>query len=334
MDRSQTREPGYLHENTMPQAIESAPQGALPTPDPAALMLLAEIADAGSLTAAARGLGTTQPALSKQLKRLEQHLGVPVFDRSLRGIVPTEYGLALLPRARAIRAQARQAGEDIAQRKGQREGQLVVALSHFSTIALLPAVIPLFRSRWPGVQLSITPPPFALAGLREGAPDFAVMSMPAERLGSEFTTRPVYTTTVAVIVRAGHPLANAQHLSDLVGAQWVWPSVRSSVTRGLARAFRQARLPEPTCLTTCETLTGLEILVANTDLLGAVPLEVQRARAPSNGLRPVPLLQTIEGPRVAVLRWADARPTPASADLEETFVLAARQLARGAQAPA
>ena len=318
----------------MPQAIEPTPQVALPSPDPAALMLLAEIADAGSLTAAARALGTTQPALSKQLKRLEQQLGVPVFDRSLRGIVPTEYGLVLLPRARAIRAQARQAGEDIAQRKGQREGQLVVALSHFSTIALLPTVIPLFRSLWPRVQLSITPPPFALAGLREGAPDFAVMSMPAERLGSEFTARPVYTTTVAVIVRAGHPLANAQHLSDLVGAQWIWPSVRSSVTRGLARAFRQARLPEPTCLTTCETLTGLETLVANTDLVGAVPFEVQRARAQSNGLHTVPLLQTIEGPRVAVLRWADARPTPASADLEEAFVQAARQLARGAQAPA
>ncbi len=317
-----------------PPAAEPALPFARVTPDPAALLLLAEIADAGSLTAAARTLGTSQPALSKQLRRLEQQLGVPVFDRSLRGIVPTEYGLALLPRARAIRAQARQAGEDIAQRKGQREGQLVVALSHFAAIALLPRVVPQFRTRWPGVQVSITPPPFALAGLREGTPDFAVMSMPAERLGSEFTARPVYTTTVAVVARAGHPLALAQNLSELTNAEWIWPSSRSSVTRGVSRAFRQARLPEPICRVTCETLTGLETLVAHTNLLGAVPFEVQQARAQANGLHQLPLSQAIEGPRVALLRWADARPTPASADLEEAFVQAARQLARAQSATA
>ncbi|QJW84955.1 LysR family transcriptional regulator [Ramlibacter terrae] len=119
--------------------------------------------------------------MSKQLRRLEQALGVTLFERGLRGIQPTEYGQALLPRARAIRAQARDAGEEVRQRRGSREGRLVVALSHFATIALLPRVVRAFRERWPGVQLSIVPPTFHLGGLREGAPDFAVMSMPAER---------------------------------------------------------------------------------------------------------------------------------------------------------
>ena len=60
--------------------------------DGAALALLADIFDAGSLTAAARDLGTSQPALSKRLQRLEQVLGVTVFERGTRGVVPTEYG--------------------------------------------------------------------------------------------------------------------------------------------------------------------------------------------------------------------------------------------------
>ncbi len=297
-------------------------------PDPAALLLLAEIADAGSVTAAARRLGVSQPAVSKQLRRLEESLGVVLFERGLRGIQPTEYGKALLPRARAIRAQAQQAAEEVRQRRGLREGRLEIALSHFATIALLPRVVPAFRARWPGVQLSIVPPAFQLGGLREGRPDFAVMSLPAEKLGAEYSARPVYATTVAVVVRPGHPLAGAKSLAELREAQWLLPSVESSVTRGLARAFRAARLGTPQCAMTCQTLTGLEMLAANTDLVAAMPLEVHQARAGASGLRRVPLAEAIEGPRVAVLRWADARPTPASSDLEEAFVRAAHQMAR------
>ena len=297
-------------------------------PDPAALVLLAEIADAGSVTAAARKLGSSQPAVSKQLRRLEESLGVTLFERGLRGVQATEYGLALLPRARAIRSQARQAGEDVQQRRGHKEGRLVVALSHFATMALLPQVIPAFRIRWPGLQLNIVPPSFQLGGLREGAPDFAVMSLPAEQLGSEFVTRALYATTVSVVVRPGHPLQNAQSLSQLLGAQWVLPSLESSVARGLDRAFQQAGLASPQCSVTCQTLTGLETLARHSDLVAAMPMEVHASRMQASGLCRVPIQETIDGARVAIVRWSDAQPTPAGEDLEESFVQAAYDLAR------
>jgi LysR family transcriptional regulator, regulator of abg operon len=299
-----------------------------PLPDPAALMLLAEIADAGSVTEAARRLGISQPAVSKQLRRLEQVLNASLFERGLRGVQPTEDGLALLPRARAIRSQVRQAGEDVQQRRDRREGRLVVALSHFATIALLPRVVGPFRERWPGVQLNIVPPTFQLGGLREGAPDFAVMSLPAEKLGHEFVARPLYATHVAIVVRAGHPLVRATSLRQLAQADWVLPSLESSVTRGLERALRSARMPALRCAMTCQTLTGLETLVRETDLVGAVPVEVHEARSAASGLCRVPVAEPIEGPRVAVLRWADAKPTPACADLEEGFRRAAHAMAR------
>ncbi len=297
-------------------------------PDPAALVLLAEIADAGSVTAAARKLGCSQPAVSKQLRRLEESLGVALFERSLRGVQATAYGLALLPRARSIRSQARQAGEEVLQRRGLKEGRVAVALSHFATMALMPRVIPGFLARWPGVQLSIVPPTFQLGGLREGAPDFAVMSLPAEQLGPEFISRALYATTVSVVVRPGHPLANVQSLSQLATAQWVLPSMESSVARGLARAFGQAGLPPPQCTVTCQTLTGLETWARHSDWVAAMPVEVHESRMQASGLCRVPIQETIEGARVALLRWADAQPTPAGQDLEESFAQVAYQLAR------
>lgn len=308
------------------------PESSIPPgvylPDPAALVLLAEIADAGSVTEAARRLGCSQPAISKQLRRFEESLGVALFERGLRGVQVTEYGQALLPRARAIRSQARQAGEDVQQRRGLKEGRLVVALSHFATMALLPQVIPAFRERWPGVLLSIVPPTFQLGGLREGAPDFAVMSLPAEKLGPELITRALYATTVSLVLRPGHPLEKAQSLSQLVEAEWVLPSMESSVARGLYRAFQRASLPKPKCTVTCQTLTGLEMLARHSDLVAAIPKEVYESRMQANGLCRLPIKETIEGARVAIVRWADGQPTPAGKDLEESFVQAAYQLAR------
>ncbi|MSQ57793.1 MAG: LysR family transcriptional regulator [Limnohabitans sp.] len=297
-------------------------------PNPDSLLLLATIADCGSLTAAARERRTTQPALSKQLKRLENQLGVPLFERSLRGVTPNAYGQALLPRARAIQNQVMQAAQEVAQLRGSLEGHVVIALSHFATLALLPLVITPFRNRWPDVQISIMPPTFQLGSLREGKPHFAVVSLPVERLGSEFTTRPIYSTNLVVVTRKGHPLAEATQLSQLVDSQWVLPSMESSMALGLARAFKRKKLPAPICKVTSETLTGFETLVLNTDLIGAMPLEVFRARSISNGLTLVPINPVIEGPHVAIVRWSDAHPTPAAEELEEIFVHVAHQLAK------
>lgn len=297
-------------------------------PEGPSLALLADIFEAGSLTAAARSLGTSQPALSKRLQRLEQTLGVLVFERNTRGVVPTDYGAALLPRARTIRAQLRQAAEEVAQMRGSREGRVTVALSHLAAIALLPQVLPAYRRAWPDVAVAIIPPTFQFAGLREGAPDFAVISLPSEHPGAEFVTRALYTTQVVAVVRPGHPLARARTLAALREAEWILPSAGSSTAVALARVFQRARLGTPRCPVTCETLTGMESLILATDLVGAIPLEVHEKRNAANQLVRVPLDLAIEGPHVAIVRWAAARPTPGAAAMADMFVAAGHQLAR------
>ena len=301
-----------------------------PTLDPAALALLDTLNEAGSLSAAARDIGVSQPALTKQLARLERQLGVPLFVRSIRGVTPTAYGQALLPRARIVRAQLLQAAEALAQLRGEREGQVCVALSHLATVLLVPAVLPAFRARWPGVRLRFVPPTFAqlLTGLREGEPDLAVTQLPAEDLGAEFVVRPLLGATLAAVVRPGHALARADSLSALVDAEWVLPSAGSASGRALAEAFRRARLPPPRCTVTCETLTGMEAIVKATDLVAAMPSAVHQARCAASGLLRVPLALPPRSGTLALIRWADTLATPAAADLAELFVAQAHAHAR------
>ncbi|HUB25001.1 MAG TPA: LysR family transcriptional regulator, partial [Tepidisphaeraceae bacterium] len=56
------------------------------------LQYLVAIADDGAFSRAANRLGVTQPSLSQQIKRLEEELGTPLFDRLSRGVVPTQMG--------------------------------------------------------------------------------------------------------------------------------------------------------------------------------------------------------------------------------------------------
>jgi LysR family transcriptional regulator of abg operon len=298
--------------------------------DPSALCLIATIADSGSLTAAARELALSQPALTKQLRKVEQMLGVALFQRSMRGVQPTEYGLALLPRARIVRTQVQQAVEEVSQMRGRREGRVTIALSHLAMIALLPEVLPPFREAWPQVVLRIEPPAFPdrFVGLREGAPDFAVVTLPPVALGREYTVRPLCATSVVAVVRPGHPLAKAKSLAALTGAEWIMPNLQSSTARTVFAAFERLKLPPPRCLVSCETLTGLEVLVASSDLIGAVPLEVYDAKAKSTGLVRLGPGFGPRGSSLALIHWTDSRPTPAAAHLAELFVRSARVMER------
>ena len=82
------------------------------------------VADTGSIRAAARSLGLTQPALTKSLRQLEAELGAVLVTRSVRGIVFTALGQAFLTRARSIDGDLRRAREEIAQLQ-ERERQRI-----------------------------------------------------------------------------------------------------------------------------------------------------------------------------------------------------------------
>src|SRR5205814_3550626 len=82
------------------------------------------VARAGNLSAAARDLSVSQPALTKSVRKLEQQFGVALFDRRARGMALTPNGAALLAHARLIEAQCRFADAEI-EALAQGEGGII-----------------------------------------------------------------------------------------------------------------------------------------------------------------------------------------------------------------
>lgn len=295
------------------------------------LILIATLAEAKSLTAAARSLRLTQPALTKQLHNIEKAVNLRLFSRNTRGIRITEDGLLILSYARVVRDQTIRARNELSERLGGHGRRIRIALSHLPIMTILPEVIRSFRDHWPNVEITLGTPvyPDHLYGLREGISDFALIPLPFERLNSEYDVRIVYAhTELAAIVRTGHPLRNAVELSELSGAEWITPGSGSTSVSALQKTFDRHRLAPPRCVIASETLTALKILVKTTDLVGLVPLEVYELEAAGGEfLRVVPAAR-IEGPSLALVRWTDTQFSPPAECFANLLVEAAYQRAQ------
>src|SRR5262245_38854005 len=119
-----------------------------PRLDPSLLPTFLAVVDAGRISAAAKVLHLSQPAVTAQIRRLEEALGTTLFVRSVHGVVPTLAGDRLAGHARSIARQLDDAAASVAA-CDEPIGELVLAAS--TTIAgyVLPSVLAGFRASHP-----------------------------------------------------------------------------------------------------------------------------------------------------------------------------------------
>ncbi|MDH0863453.1 LysR family transcriptional regulator [Mitsuaria sp. GD03876] len=114
------------------------------------------VVETGSVTAAAERLHVSQPALTREIRALEERLGVPLFDRLPRGMQPTEAGRLLAGYGAQIFKLAEAAETAVAELAGLRRGHLAIAASRTTGAYVLPAILDEFRRRHPEVSLALS----------------------------------------------------------------------------------------------------------------------------------------------------------------------------------
>lgn len=115
------------------------------------------VAETGSLSAAARDLGLSQPTLGRHIADLEAALGLTLFTRQARGLAMTDQALPLLPHARAMRAAA--AGLSLAAvgQDGELSGTVRITASRVVAHYILPQIITQLRAEEPLIQIELVP---------------------------------------------------------------------------------------------------------------------------------------------------------------------------------
>jgi DNA-binding transcriptional LysR family regulator len=178
-------------------------------------------AEEGSLSAAARALGMTQPTLGRQVTALEEELGVTLFERVGRGLALTESGLELLEQVRGMGEAASRVSLTASGQTQTIEGSITITASEVNAAFLLPQALERLRREYPGIEVKLVATN-ALRDLRRREADIAIRSgrptdpnLVATRLRD--TPGRLYATP-SYLARIGHPETPAElSRADFIG---------------------------------------------------------------------------------------------------------------------
>jgi len=289
------------------------------------------VVEAGSVRAAARQIGLTQGAVSKNLSALEREFGVPLLVRSRQGVEPTDYGRILLRRARLVQGELRKAQEEIAALSGDKSGAVSVGLSSTAEWLLASHAIRRFRGERPDVLVSIQGgSATTLAGaLREGRLDFAIVPIGGPRLGNvDLRVERLLSADMAIVARRDHPCAKARRLAELAPYEWVLGARPGDTEPAIAGLFAQARMPVPRFAIQRDSFSALVFLLMKSDYLAVTSLPPISPFCEAGMLTVVPVAVELP-PMVQYLVTSAVRPlAPNAQSLANEFRRASRSQRR------
>ena len=235
----------------------------------------------GSFSKAATALYRTQPAISQIIKRLEDEIGQPLFDRSSRRGVLTDAGQVLFENAERLlnfKVQTLSALDDV---RHLRRGQLVIATNELTCMYLLP-VLHEFRKLYPAVRLSVRR---ALASripaeVRDYGAEIGVVTY--QPSGQELESVVVYNDELAFVVPPSHRFAKRREVSikELGDESFVAHHVTSPYRARVVETFRKRRvtLQMPVEMPTIDAIKKFVATGNGVALLPAIAVESELAR--------------------------------------------------------
>lgn len=200
------------------------------TVDVSVLRLLRAVTEEGSVSAAARRLGISQPAASQQLRRAERELGTALVERVGRRSRPTEPGQVLARHAVTVENALRAADSEVRAVAGLRSGTVRLVAFPSASADLVPRALAAMAASQPGVRVTLDElePPQSLQQLRDGGCD-VVVAFHHERGGrppadyDALLARPLFRDEVRVALPRDHRLAAgpAVQVRDLAAESWI-----------------------------------------------------------------------------------------------------------------
>jgi len=203
-----------------------------------------EVAREGSVSRAAEHLFVTQPAVSMQLRQLEEACGVDLIEASGRNIKLTDAGISFQEHAIAAMAHLKNLEAVMAEHVGVHRGRINLAVVSTAKY-FIPMLLVRFGKLYPGVDisLSIENREKVLSMLARNEADLVVMGRAPKTLECEATA--FATNPLSIVAAPGHPLSRRRHLPfrELADCRFVVREKGSGTRSAMERLFAQNDLP-------------------------------------------------------------------------------------------
>lgn len=218
----------------------------------------------------AQVMGTSQSAVSQAIGRLEDMLGQPLFQRTARGMIPSDAGLRWIERFELVLAELRHIPDDVAALAGVVQGVVTIGALPLARTQLLPQAIASLLVKHPRLQVRSLESTYGelTAGLLSGRIDFIVGAL-RDTPGDAFCVRALVEDKAAVIARAGHPLAGKKKLTlaALMAYPWVLSRAGTPLRDSIDRFFEQQGIAAPVAAVETGDLALLRGVLGATDML-------------------------------------------------------------------
>jgi DNA-binding transcriptional LysR family regulator len=232
------------------------------------LRVFAAVAKHASFTRAAEELHLTPPAVSMQIKELEQSCELPLFERAGKSVRLTMPGEYLLVYARRVLATLKEADAALAALRGVEGGKLTIGMVSTAEY-FLPRLVARFRAQHPAVEmrLSLGNNREALVRqLRDGEVDLAVMGRPPRELDAR--AEPFAAHPLAIIAAPEHPLARLRKVAPkaLEAEAFIVREPGSGTRAAMEQFFRDQRIAPARAMEMASNETIKQAVIANMGL--------------------------------------------------------------------
>jgi len=207
------------------------------------LRIFNEVCDLRSYSRAAEEMSLTQPAVSLQIRQLEELIGQPLFEYIGKKLYLTEAAEALQKASRDIFGRLENLDMQLSDMQGSLQGQLKLAIES-SCKYFMPHLFAAFKRRYPDVMLNLTVVNRAqvIKRLSDNRDDLVVMTMVPQDMGLEFL--PFLNNPIVAVARADHPLCAVEklNLKDLEPYSLVIREQGSGTRKACEEYFKDKRV--------------------------------------------------------------------------------------------
>ncbi|ETX27489.1 LysR family transcriptional regulator [Roseivivax isoporae] len=211
--------------------------------------LILAIAEDAQLSVAAERLALTQPGASRMLAEIERLVGQPLFDRHAKGMRPTPVGEVLARHAATLLGGLDQAASEMAAFRAGRTGTVRVGAVTGAAVAYVVPAIQTLRRDAAGVDIRVDVAPSVdlMGGLLAGEYDFVLARVPSETDTTAIEVLRGRTEDLALLGRAGHPMAGdgPLGLAGLSSLTWVMQAPGMPIRAAVDAAYLAEGLAPP-----------------------------------------------------------------------------------------